>query len=75
MLSSHGKRALDYRALAADCEAKAGLSGLGQVQARHVAAAARWEALATLEDLYVRMADVRREGLEPKARVSGALPG
>ena len=67
MLTSHEQRALEFRALAATARASEAASPLAQVQERHAAAAARWDALAEFEDLYVRNAEARRQALEPDA--------
>lgn len=65
MLTSHEQRALDYRALAAGARGSSAASSLAQMKQRHDAAAARWEALAEFEDLYVRNAEARRQALVP----------
>ena len=67
MLSRHEERAQEYRALAAAARASGGATDLVLVQDRHDAAAARWEALAAFEDLYVRNAEARRQALEAGA--------
>ena len=52
MLKKHQERAVDFRLLASGARDKSQLSALPRVQEMHAQAAARWDALAELEELF-----------------------
>ncbi|HEX2560396.1 hypothetical protein [Phenylobacterium sp.] len=58
-MKRHRENADQYRALAALARSQGQASALGNVNEAHGRAAARWDALAALEDMYLAHAEAR----------------
>jgi hypothetical protein len=71
MLKHHQQRATDYRLLATQARQNALAALLPRVVEKLQAAAARWEALAELEDLIIKSAAARTAALEAQASSPG----
>jgi hypothetical protein len=68
VLKKHDQRAVDFRRLAVGARDKSRLTALPRVREMHEQAAARWDALAELEELFVRRTAERRDAA---AQVAG----
>lgn len=68
----HRQTADQYRALADLARGRGEASVLSNVNDAHERAAARWEALAALEDMYLANAEARREELATKRELASA---